>query len=142
MLYLFSFYNIFKSYFFFFFCKIKINANICTPKHILFDLPIVYSHLIDPISDIHRSNKMFEAMLKKVKRGNMDRAKHYPPIAEADLTKLRQSEAFNLDQPKHLQRKVWFDIALDFARRGRENLQNLKKDAFAFENMKLELLLR
>ena len=80
--------------------------------------------------EFHRSNMMFVAMLKKLKRAGLDRTKHYPPIAEADLAKLRESDAFVLDQPKTLQRKVWFDIALAFARRGRENLQSLKKDAF------------
>ena len=83
--------------------------------------------------DFHRSNQMFIAVLKKLKREGMDRTKRYPPIAEADLNKLRQSDAFSVDHPKTLQRKVWFDIALAFARRGRENLQSMKKDAFVFK---------
>ena len=83
--------------------------------------------------DFHRSNQMFVAMLKKLKRDGLDRTRHYPPIAEADIRKLRESDTFSLEQPKPLQRKVWFDIALAFARRGRENLQSMKKDAFAFK---------
>ena len=83
--------------------------------------------------DFHRSNQMFVAMLKKLMCDGLDRTRHYPPIAEADIRKLRESDTFSLDQPKTLQRKVWFDIALAFARRGRENLQSMKKNAFAFK---------
>ena len=72
-------------------------------------------------------------MVKKLKRDGLDKTKHYAPIAEADLDKFRECNVFSVDQPKSLQRKVWFDIALSFARRGRENLQCLNKDAFTFK---------
>ena len=48
--------------------------------------------------ECHRSNMMFVAMLKKLKRAGLDKTKHYPPMAEADLSKLRESGAFVLDQ--------------------------------------------
>ena len=83
--------------------------------------------------DFHRSNQVFIAVLKKLKRDGFDKTKHYPAIAEADLEKLRQSEVFSRKQPRSLQKKVWFDIALTFARRARENLESLKKDAFVFK---------
>ena len=83
--------------------------------------------------DFHRSNQVFIAVLKKLKRDGFDKTKYYPAIAEADLEKLRQSEVFSRKQPRSLQKKVWFDIALTFARRARENLESLKKDAFVFK---------
>ena len=83
--------------------------------------------------EFHRSNQIFIGVLKKLTRDGLYKTKHYAPIAEADLDKFRKCNVFNVDQPKTLQRKVWFDIALTFARRGRENLQYLKKDAFTFK---------
>ncbi|KAK3096570.1 hypothetical protein FSP39_001389 [Pinctada imbricata] len=75
---------------------------------------------------------MFLAMLKKIKKEGCDKTKHHLPISEADLEILRNCGVFSTDCPKSLQRKVWFDITLNFARRGRENLRQLKFDCFNF----------
>ncbi|CAG2184722.1 unnamed protein product [Mytilus edulis] len=68
-----------------------------------------------------KSNKMFLAMIKKVQREGMDRTKHHSSISEGDLHKLRSSDALSTQNPKTLQRKIWFDLVLSFGRRGREN---------------------
>ncbi|CAG2213430.1 KCTD1_15 [Mytilus edulis] len=68
-----------------------------------------------------KSNKMFLAMIKKVQREGMDRTKHHSSISEGDLHKLRSSDALSTENPKTLQRQIWFDLVLSFGRRGREN---------------------
>ncbi|VDI39327.1 Hypothetical predicted protein [Mytilus galloprovincialis] len=68
-----------------------------------------------------KSNKMFLAMIKKVQREGMDRTKHHSSISEGDLHKLRSSDALSTQNPKTLQRKIWFYLVLSFGRRGREN---------------------
>ena len=60
----------------------------------------------------------------------MCQVSHYPPISEEDLRTLYSSNAFNLNTPKSLQRKVFFDIMYYFCRRGRENLRELTKYDF------------
>ncbi|XP_034045003.1 activating transcription factor 7-interacting protein 1 isoform X2 [Thalassophryne amazonica] len=81
----------------------------------------------------HQANSMFSAMLKRLKREGLDTTKHHDPISESDFHKLQVSDVFSTDNPKGLQRKVWFDITLSFARRGRENLRELKSDVFNFK---------
>ncbi|XP_034020262.1 uncharacterized protein LOC117504829 isoform X2 [Thalassophryne amazonica] len=81
----------------------------------------------------HQANSMFSAMLKKLKREGLHTTKHHDPISESDFQKLQASDVFSTDNPRGLQRKVWFDISLSFARRGRENLRELKSDAFNFK---------
>ncbi|KAK7087871.1 hypothetical protein V1264_021867 [Littorina saxatilis] len=77
------------------------------------------------------SNKMFKAVLKKAKEEGCDTTKHYPNITENDLEKIRNEEAFSHNSSVEIQQKVWFDIQLHFARRGRENVRDFK--AFAFK---------
>ena len=80
-----------------------------------------------------KSNKVFVAMLKKLKADGLDTTSHYPPISDADMQKISQDNAFNLDNATELQEKVWFDISLHFARRGRENLRKLTPQSFVFK---------
>ena len=42
-----------------------------------------YSLMSDP--SFHKSNQMFSAMLKKLQREALDKAKHHPSISEGDL---------------------------------------------------------
>ena len=80
----------------------------------------------------HNSNQMFDAVIKQMKGMGKDESKHYPHISENDLKSLQSPGAFNLNSPKELQEKVFFDIQLNFGRRGGENLRSLKKDTFIF----------
>lgn len=84
-------------------------------------------------SEFVSSNKMFKAVLKKAKEEGCDTTKHYPNITENDLEKIRNEEAFSHNSPVEIQQKVWFDIQLHFARRGRENVRDFKASSFAFK---------
>ena len=42
----------------------------------------------------------------------------------------KKPNSFDLDNPDQLQEKVFFDIMLQFARRGREELRELKTNSF------------
>lgn len=77
-----------------------------------------------------RSNKVFTGMIVKMKRDGLDKTKHHGAISDSDLNKLRESNVLNTISPKGLQRKVWFDLSLGFARRGQENIQELKKTSY------------
>ena len=79
------------------------------------------------------SNKMFFSILKKTKEEGADKTKHWPHIEEKDLEKILSEEAFDLHNPKELQLKVFFDIQYNFARRGRENLREMKRNNFKFK---------
>lgn len=65
-----------------------------------------------------RYNRMFNSVLKKLKEAGKDTMKHWPPISAHDLTKIKSADAFNLKDPEQLQWKVFFDIQIQFARRG------------------------
>ena len=77
------------------------------------------------------SNHMFSSMLRTIKIEGFDNTKHNKHIKVNDLDILRkENPAFLQNTPDGLQRKVWYDIHFNFARRGNQNDRNLKKDAF------------
>jgi len=80
------------------------------------------------------SNKMFFSVIKKIKEEGGDMTKHYPSIEDKDLQRILSHDAFDLENPKDLMLKVFFDIQYNFARRGRENLRELKPSYFAFKS--------
>ena len=49
------------------------------------------------------------------------------------MQKLYQSNVFDINTPKGLQRKVFFEVLLYFWRRGQENLRELKKECFVIK---------
>ena len=63
--------------------------------------------------EFHKSNQMFLAMIKKIKREDLDVTKHHLQITDGDLEKLR-SDFLVTSNSKGLPRKVWFDIMLGF----------------------------
>ena len=54
------------------------------------------------------SNRMFLSVLKKLKEEGKDCSVHYPAIADSDLAMLKAETAFNTNNPKELQQKVFF----------------------------------
>ncbi|MCP3929111.1 MAG: DUF3504 domain-containing protein, partial [Bacteroidetes bacterium] len=76
------------------------------------------------------SNRMLFAVIKDMKKDGLDKSQHYPAISEMDLAKIKLPTSFDLNDPAQLQEKVFFDIQYNFGRRGRENLRDLKRDAF------------
>ena len=67
-----------------------------------------------------QSNKVIKAMLVKLKKEGKGVVKHRDPISKLDMTKILS--CLDLNTPQGLQDKVFIDIMLYFANRGRENL--------------------
>ena len=53
-------------------------------------------------------------------------------MREKDLEKIKEPNSFDINSPKELQQKVFFDINYNFARRGRENLRTFNKSTLIF----------
>lgn len=105
--------------------RAAINRHIRSPPH---------NRTLNLMSaDFHHSNQVFKATLKKLCVDGLDRTTHHHPISMADLTKLRHSDAMSTENQYTLQKKVWFDLTINFARRGCENINSLKKDAYVFK---------
>ena len=76
------------------------------------------------------SNEIFRAQCVYLKKEELAKVNHKKPISVEDMKKLYSSNVFILENPKSLQRKVFFEVILYLCRRGRENLNNLKKGDF------------
>ena len=72
------------------------------------------------------SNLMFVSVLKTIKEQGGGETTSWPSILENDLDKIRRTDAFDLNDPKQLQQKVFFYAHLYLTRRGRENNRRLK----------------
>ena len=106
-----------------------LNIRACLQRH-LSSPP--YNRKIDIKKDkeFQGSNQVLEGKLKIMKREGRDRTEHKKPITEEDLRKMYSSGTLGISNPESLQFKVFFEIALHFGRRGRENWRNMKKDSF------------
>ncbi|KAK0134447.1 hypothetical protein N1851_029942 [Merluccius polli] len=85
----------------------------------------------DPV--FKTSNAVFKAILKRYIKSGKDTSVHHPRITELDLQIIRCSSALSPDTPVGLVRKVWFDIQLCFARRGREGSRELTMTSFVIQ---------
>ena len=86
-------------------------------------------NIIDSV-EFKTSNEIFRAQCVHLKKEGLGKVNHKKPITPEDMKKLYQSNTFSLENPKSLQRKVFFDVMLYLCRRGRENLKSLKKKDF------------
>ena len=53
-------------------------------------------------------------------------------MSEQDFEKLHDYLDKNMDTPKGLKQKVFFDVLFQYGRRGREGLRELRKYSFVF----------
>ena len=74
------------------------------------------------------ANQVIQGQIKQLRVSGRDISHHKEAIAGEDLVKLYGS--FDCDTATGLQNKVFLDILLHFARRGREGLRELRKDSF------------
>ncbi|KAK0143489.1 hypothetical protein N1851_018401 [Merluccius polli] len=82
------------------------------------------------LSDI---NIIIMRFLRRYRKSGKDTSFHHPHITESDLQRIRCSSALSPDTPVGLVRKVWFDIQLCFARRGRERSRELTMTSFIIQ---------
>ena len=63
-----------------------------------------------------QSNKVYTAIVKELKREGKGSVDHHPPVQKADLEKCYAyfTARENLDNPKILQQKVFFDLLLRY----------------------------
>jgi hypothetical protein len=87
---------------------------------------------IDIIKDteFQDANKYFKAVTKELKRIGKGDVDHHEPLSNGDLEKCYKYFSKFLFSSEVLQEKVFFDLLLYLARRGRENLRELTKDHF------------
>ena len=78
-----------------------------------------------------RSNKIFKAMLVKLKKEDKGSVKHKDPISKDDMAKILS--CLDISTPHGLQDKVFVDIMMYFANRGRENLRDMKITDFVIQ---------
>ena len=70
------------------------------------------------------ANQVLIGHFCKIKMDDNDKAQHKPAISAADMKKMYNSDALDVNNPVGLQCKVFIDIMLHFSRRGREGLVN------------------
>lgn len=77
------------------------------------------------------SNKTYKAMLVKLKKHGKGAVQHKKAVSEEDMAKILDS--LDITTPEGLQNKVFIDIMIYFANRGRENLRSMSISDFEIE---------
>ena len=89
---------------------------------------VTYSIISDTI--FKPANLVFTGRKKQLRLEGKDKTYHKTPIQHGDMEKLYSSKTLSNENPTALQRKVYFELSLHFARRGREGLRDLKVSSF------------
>ncbi|XP_064473356.1 uncharacterized protein LOC135388014 [Ornithodoros turicata] len=91
---------------------------------------------IDIVRDpaFHLANKTFKAIVRRLHQEEKNRVpgqhRVRPNIYSADHKRLRQYFLLNLNTPRGLLQKVWFDLSAHMGYRSLDKIQELGKDAF------------
>ena len=96
-----------------------------------------YNRQISLMSDrvFMTSNHVMKGLINILKREGKDVSEHKQAVSERDIKKLYDSGVFNIDKPETLQNKVFWDIMLNFGRRGQDGLHALRKNSYANSRM-------
>ena len=79
------------------------------------------------------ANNVLKGHIRQNKQAGLDTSSHYSPITDADKQLMYDSKVLSMDDPKALQRKVYYEVSLHFGRRAREGLHTLKQKHFVFK---------
>ena len=85
--------------------------------------------------EFNGANSRFSAQCVVLKRNGLAKVDHYPPILVEDVRTMYASEVFDIKSPVGLQRKVFFELMLNFCRRGMENLRELTVHDFELRQL-------
>ena len=89
---------------------------------------VVYN-LVDDVA-FKNSNEVLTGIFKKISREGLDKVKHHNPIELGDLVTFRTTGTIGIHSPRALQNLVWLNVAIHFARRGRENYRMMTKNTY------------
>lgn len=76
------------------------------------------------------ANKVFLGVLKRIRKSGRDITSHHQALSPGDVRVLRHSRVMDTSTPRGLLNKVWFDVQVNFGRRGKQANRNLKPDSF------------
>ena len=82
-------------------------------------------------STFPRSNKVFKAVLVKLKREGKGNVRHKDAVTPADMEKIQNCDDLDCNTPAGLQNKVFLDLMMYFCNRGRENIRSMKPSDFS-----------
>ena len=80
-----------------------------------------------------KSNEAYKAFMVKLKQAGKGSVKHKKAISKEDMAKIFSSDALDITTPLGLQNKVFMDLMIYFANRGRENLRDMKAEDFVVQ---------
>lgn len=79
------------------------------------------------------ANHVFMGILRHLRESGKDVTHHKSAITPGDMQKLYDSGLVSNDSPSNLQRKVFLEVCLQFGRRGREGLREMKKSSIIIQ---------
>ncbi|CAG2214114.1 unnamed protein product [Mytilus edulis] len=82
--------------------------------------------------EFNKSNKVFKAMMRKIKM-EVVKKNLPPPISGEDMTKLTRSPVLTINTPKGLQNKVWLDLTLNFTYKNCLKQRDYRTHMFVFK---------
>ena len=76
------------------------------------------------------ANQVVTGLIKELRRDGLDTTKNKTAIEPEDVELMYSSGVLSNKTPQSLQYKVFFELCLNFGRRGKEGLRELKKSSF------------
>lgn len=83
--------------------------------------------------DFKNSNKVWKAMMVKLKKAGKGSVTHKSPIGKGDMDKIQNSSALDISTPEGLQNKVFMDLMMYFGNRGRENVRSMTPEDYIMQ---------